>query len=181
MNHGSRKWIKLRVDPWLSGTMRFTLDHKQRAVWADLLALGGQSRIAGFVDVPEINELKATLDLFEKQERITVEHENGRIIIRLLNWSKYQAEYSKQARYKAKKKQQKEPGYPHGYQKATQGATGGDYQKATSPEVEVEAEEQHSLLRTLWNLRFHVTAFLPKPTPNTGKSSPKSSITTVNN
>ena len=106
MNHGSRKWIKLWVDPWLSGTMRFTLDHRQRAVWADLLALGGQSRIpgvicageengkiigfplsrnAGLVDVPELNELKAMLDLFEKQERITVEYENGRIIIRLLS------------------------------------------------------------------------------------------------
>ncbi len=162
MNSGSRKWIKLWVDPWLSSTMRFTLDHRHRAVWADLLALGGQSRIsgvicsgeesgeivglpllrlAGLVDVPT-EELSTMLELFEKQDRIKVEHDSGgRIIIRLLNWSKYQAEYSKQARYKAKKKQQKESSYPHGYQKATSEVTGGGYQKATSLEVEVEVEE----------------------------------------
>jgi len=164
MNYGSRRWIKLWVDPWLSSTMRFTLSHKQRAVWADLLALGGQSRIAGVicageeggkiigfplsriagsVDVPDLEELKAMLDLFAKQERITVEYENGRVIIHLLNWSKYQAEYKKQARYKAKKKQERESGYPHGYQKATPEVTGGGYQKATSLEVEVEVEGKH--------------------------------------
>ena len=157
MNHGSRKWIKLWVDPWLSSTMRFTLDHKQRAVWADLLALGGQSRIsgvicageeggkliglplsriAGAVDVPDLAELSGMLDLFEKQERITVEKENGRVIIRLLNWSKYQSEYSRQNRYKAGKKQATRMATPS----ATREATGGGYAKATLTEVEVEVE-----------------------------------------
>ena len=86
--------------------LKFEALQRSQAVWADLLALGGQSRIpgvicageengkiigfplsrnAGLVDVPELNELKAMLDLFEKQERITVEYENGRIIIRLLS------------------------------------------------------------------------------------------------
>jgi hypothetical protein len=45
----SRKWVKLWVDPWLKGTVRFTLDHVERAVFADLLALGGQSRISGVI------------------------------------------------------------------------------------------------------------------------------------
>jgi len=121
MNRGSRKWIKLWVDPWLSSTMRFTLDHKQRAVWADLLAMGGQSRvsgvicsgeesgqivgipllrIAGLVDVPT-EELSNMLMLFEKQERIKLSHDSGgRVIITILNWSKYQSEYDRQKKYR---------------------------------------------------------------------------------
>jgi hypothetical protein len=163
MNSGSRRWIKLWVDPWLSSTMRFTLDHKQRAVWADLLALGGQSRvsgvicsgeesgqivgmpllrIAGFVDVPP-EELTGMLELFEKQERIMVEQENGRVIIRLLNWSKYQAAYTRQNKYKTKKKQEKKQATPMATPMATPQATGGDYAKATPLEVEVEEVQHH--------------------------------------
>jgi hypothetical protein len=151
-NFGRRRWIKLWVDSWLSGTMRFTLNHKQRSVWADLLALGGQSRvsgvicsgeergqivgmpllrIAGSVDVPP-DELDEMLKLFEAQERIRIEHENGRLIIHILNWSRYQADYSRQNKYKERKRREKG--------EATTKATEHGYAKATSAEVEVEVE-----------------------------------------
>jgi hypothetical protein len=157
MNQGARKWIKLWVDPWLSGTMRFTLDHKQRSVWADLLALGGQSRmsgvicsgqerghiigmpllrLAGLVDVPT-QELTEMINLFEAQERIRVEHENERLIIHILNWGKYQADYSRQKKYKQKKRMEKE--------RATAEATEYGYAKATSPEGEGEGEGEGEL------------------------------------
>jgi len=119
------KWIKLHTDEWLNSTMRFTLDHKKRAVWADFLALGGKSRvpgiicageengaliglpvarIAGIVDVsPE--ELSEILKIFKSQERVTIEEENGRLIIRLCNWSKYQSEYDRQKKYRQSSKQ----------------------------------------------------------------------------
>jgi hypothetical protein len=122
---GSRRWIKLWVEPWFKGTVRFTLDHRERAVWIDLLAMAGQSRfpgvicagiengpfvgypfryIAGQVDVPE-SDLKQMLDKFEAQDRISVKRDaRDRLIITVKNWQKYQADYSKQARYRAKKK-----------------------------------------------------------------------------
>ena len=160
MNSGSRKWIKLWVDPWLSSTMRFTLDHKHRAVWADLLALGGQSRvsgvicsgeecgeiiglpllrIAGLVDVPT-EELSGMLTLFEKQERIKVERDSGgRVIIRLLNWSKYQSEYERQKKYRQPTK---------GVTKRRGEKLQQELQRATvksySPEVEGEGEYKDS-------------------------------------
>jgi hypothetical protein len=121
----SRRWIKLWTEPWLKGTVRFTLDHRERAVWMDLLALAGQSRIggvicagiengavigypilflAGLVDIPQ-DELTTMLSKFEVQERIRIKKdERDRIVIHIENWGKYQADYSKQARYRAKKK-----------------------------------------------------------------------------
>ncbi len=122
---GSRRWIKLWVEPWFKGTVRFTLDHRERAVWIDLLAMAGQSRypgvicagvengpivgfplryLAGQVDVPE-NDLTQILTKFEAQDRINLKRdERGGFIITVNNWAKYQADYSKQARYRAKKK-----------------------------------------------------------------------------
>jgi hypothetical protein len=122
---GSRRWIKLWVEPWFKGTVRFTLDHRERAVWIDLLAMAGQSRfpgvicagiengplvgfplryIAGQVDVPE-DDLKQMFAKFEAQGRISIRRdERDRLIITVKNWQKYQADYSKQARYRAKKK-----------------------------------------------------------------------------
>jgi hypothetical protein len=109
----------------MSGTTRFTLDHKGRAVWVDLLALGGQSRIpgvicageeggkvigfplsriAGLVDVTA-EELSDLLALFEKQDRISVEKEDSRIIIRILNWQKYQgSEVERARRYRERRR-----------------------------------------------------------------------------
>lgn len=124
---GSRRWIKLWVDPWFKGTVRFTLDHRERSIWIDLLVMAGQSRfpgiicagiengpyvgfpiryLAGQVDISE-NDLKQILEKFETQDRIGIQRdEAGRLIITVKNWDKYQADYSKQARYRAKKKKQ---------------------------------------------------------------------------
>lgn len=170
MNYGPRSWIKVWVDQWLNGTTRFTLSHKERSIWIDLLALAGKSRVpgvicsgmegdriigmpllrvAGVVDVPA-EELTQVLLLFEAQDRVRVEHENGRLIIRILNWDKYQADYSRQKRYKEKKRKEREQVISGAtgsrYTQATRDgyteATGDGYTEATPPEVEVEAERE---------------------------------------
>jgi hypothetical protein len=150
------KWIKLWPEEWLNGTLRFTLDHKKRAVWADLLCLGGKSRIPGVICAGEESgkcigypveylagitsvtpqELEETLKVFESQERVTTERETGRLIIRLLNWGKYQVDYSRQSRYKAKKKRLHQQATPKG--DALDDAKGDG-----EVEVEVEVDKNH--------------------------------------
>lgn len=125
MNHG-RSWIKIWVDPWLSGSMRF-MTPAERGLWADLLALAGHSRHDGIICAGEENGklvgyplgwLAATLNMdpsevqkgvnnLKKGNRITVQEENNRLIIYIVKWRKYQNNYDKQARYKAKKRQEK--------------------------------------------------------------------------
>ncbi len=149
------KWIKLWPDEWLNGTLRFTLDHKQRAVWADVLCLAGRSRIPGVICAGEEGgrlvgypiehlagitllspeELSEILALFEAQRRVTVEREHGRLIIRLPNWTKYQTEYTRQARYKAKQKRLRQQATP-------KGDAPGDAKGDGEVEVEVEEEEE---------------------------------------
>jgi len=124
-NGGRRKWIKIWTENWLEGTVRFNCNHKERAVWVDLLVLAGRSRmpgmicagkdgnatvglpalrLAGIVDVPEV-ELLTMLQKFERQGRIELRYdEERRLIIFIKNWAAYQADYSKQARYRAKKR-----------------------------------------------------------------------------
>ena len=117
LQHGRRRWVKLWVSEWLDGTIRFELTAEQRGLWADLIALAGGSRHAGVICQGETNgklmgypidylssnlrvkeeTLRATLEMFKKQDRISVS-ETGAIYI--TNWKKYQSEYQRQAQYR---------------------------------------------------------------------------------
>jgi hypothetical protein len=90
---------------------------EQRGLWADLLALAGASRHAGVIASGETNgklvgfpldylaavlrvkedTLRASLELFKEQERVSVS-ETGAIYI--TNWAKYQSEYQRQKKYR---------------------------------------------------------------------------------
>jgi len=115
-----RNWVKLWVNEWLTGTVRFQMSSEQRSLWADLLALAGASRHPGIIAAGETNGvldaypldylcgilrceitwLKETLKLFEEQVRI----KNDGGVIHIVNWTKYQSEYhQKRGRKSAKR------------------------------------------------------------------------------
>jgi hypothetical protein len=126
---GSRKWIKLWVEPWLDGTTRYQMTDAQRAFWVDLLAMAGRGRIAGVVCagkdgdtligyplakfeglLSEKIDVLATFDLFAKTGKIRVEVSDTTptlYVVHILNWEKYQSPYeaqnTRQRRRRAKK------------------------------------------------------------------------------
>jgi N-terminal phage replisome organiser (Phage_rep_org_N) len=115
-----RNWVKLWVNEWLTGTVRFEMSPAQRGMWADLLALGGASRHPGFIAAGETNGklygypadylcgifrcnekfLQETLKLFEAQDRI----KTRKGVIEILNWAKYQSEYHQKRQRKSAKR-----------------------------------------------------------------------------
>lgn len=117
-----RSWIKLWVNEWLTGTVRWQLTPQQRSMWADLLALAGNSRYPGIVCAGETNgvldpfpmdylcsvsrcseaDTRAAFDLFVAQGRIVI-NEAG--VIQIVNWDKYQSEYQQ----KRQRRTYKEP------------------------------------------------------------------------
>lgn len=120
-----RNWVKLWVNEWLDGTTRYEMSGAQRAFWIDLLALAGRSRFPGIVcagsddgerfigyplrvfhalDAASEIDLEETLKLFEKTGKVRVETTALKpvklIKIEILNWGKYQSEYSRQKPYR---------------------------------------------------------------------------------
>ena len=123
-----RQWVKLWVNEWLQGTMRFQMTSSERGLWGDLLALAGSSRLPGIIAAGETNgkptgypvdylanllrwpqkELTASLKKFEQHERISIK--NGVIVV--TNWNKYQSEYQRQAKYRKPVTRQVTPKLP---------------------------------------------------------------------
>ena len=116
--------MKLWVNEWLDGTTRFQLAPTERLFWVDLLALAGRSRWPGIVAAGmdgerfvgySISYLRGitqskNLDVveavhkFEKTHKVTAEFSRKAgqvfVVIRILNWEKYQSEYIRQAKYR---------------------------------------------------------------------------------
>lgn len=111
---GSRTWFKVFADKWLSGTLREETA-SLRGTWTDLLALAASGKygdqgiiqlsnkvgytdqqIAGILCIPP-EEWTAAKDRLITTERISV---NGHGAISILNWEKYQSEYSRQKQYR---------------------------------------------------------------------------------
>lgn len=115
-------WVKLWTSGFLDGTIRYDNNAEERAFYVDLLLMAALSRINGVVCIGQtkgkINpyteaqlsrrlQLKEsfvhdTLKLFVEQDRIEIK--DGAIYIK--GWSKYQSapDYSRQARYRNKKR-----------------------------------------------------------------------------
>jgi len=146
-----RNWVKLWVHEWLEGTTRFQMSGAQRAFWIDLLAMAGRSRCPGiicagqdgerFVGYPltvfsaldaasEIDAL-ATFGLFERTGKIkvevTTEIPTKLYKVTILNWGKYQSEYSRQKRYRK--------GYKGGY---------GQQSKTGKPQVTTKVTTENT-------------------------------------
>ena len=114
---GSRRWIKIHCDKWLSGTIRAE-EPAVRSVWIDLLTLAGNGKYGdvgeikiengiGLSDnqITEILQIKKSLWRKSKQrfllsQRIKVSPKNA---ITIINWNKYQSEYQRQKPYREAK------------------------------------------------------------------------------
>ena len=115
---GSRGWIKVYCDNWLTGTLRAE-SPDIRGVWIDLLVLAGSgqfgdtgevklangvgytdSQIAVILCIPKPLWRKAKQRLLET-ERIEI---SPRGAIRITNWLKYQSEYERQKGYRQGKR-----------------------------------------------------------------------------
>lgn len=117
---GGRTWVKIFTDNWFEGTIRKE-SPLVRAVFVDLLALAGKTgdegkirlpgTTIGYTDlqlasilnigVPEWVQSKDRLSNHpdSNENRISVTCEN---VIEILNWSRYQSEYSRQKGYRQK-------------------------------------------------------------------------------
>jgi hypothetical protein len=113
---GQRTWIKIYCDKWLTGSLKEE-DIELRGVWISLLALAGNLTfghsglislpngiglpdvtISDILCIPEDVWLRAKARL-GKTKRIAVQKNN---VIKILNWKKYQSEYSRQKTYRKK-------------------------------------------------------------------------------
>lgn len=118
---GSRTWVKLYCDPWLSGSLRKEAP-EIRGIWADLLALAGSGKYGDTGQISLQNNVGLSDSQFEKllnitryqwqkakkrlilTERITI---NQAGVVTIINWKKYQSEYERQKPYRNGKLQRK--------------------------------------------------------------------------
>ena len=129
----SRKWIKVWINEWRDGTLRWQATDFQRAFWIDLLALAGRSRYPGIVCAGKDGDkvvgysasflspnsginaenVEPTLELFRSKDMVTYEVSNSAMgdklyAITITNWKKYQSDYEAnkkyQQTYRSKKK-----------------------------------------------------------------------------
>lgn len=143
-----RNWIKLWTHEWLTGTLRWQLTPEQRAMWADLLALAGDSRFPGMVTPGESggkligypaayfaglfrcseDTVVKAFDIFEEQNRIKVCEDGA---IQIVNWAKYQSEYQEKRMRKS---------YTQGYKQKSADVRPNVRQNSAAVESEVEVE-----------------------------------------
>lgn len=109
-------WVKLHINGWLHGSIRWQLDPAERGVWADLIALAGQCLSGGKVcdndgrPYPRdfiANQLNIPQELLDRT--IAKCRREGRLedrddMIVLTNWKSYQSEYERQKQYREAKK-----------------------------------------------------------------------------
>ena len=135
----------------------------QRAIWTDLLALAGRSRwpgviaaniedpipcgypaswLAATLNVPEA-DINGAVSRFEATGKVILEKDpNGGLIIRLRNWDKYQSEYQRQRKYRAKKQPELQGELQPELQGELQPELQGELQREGEGEGEGEKKEK---------------------------------------
>ena len=110
----SRTWIKVYCDKWLEGSLREE-NSDIRGVWIDLLALAGAGRYGddgeiklsngeGLTNKQISHILVIKLSLWRRAKARFLETDRIKITekgaISIINWSKYQSEYSRLKPYR---------------------------------------------------------------------------------
>jgi len=107
-------WVKLHINGWLHGSIRWQLEADERGVWADLIALAGQCLSGGAISDNDgrpyprdfiAGQLNIRQELLDRT--IAKCRQNGQLVDRddmivLTNWKIYQSEYERQKQYRAK-------------------------------------------------------------------------------
>jgi hypothetical protein len=114
---GSRKWIKVYCDKWLSGTLREDTPD-MRGVWIDLLVLAGSGQYGdtgeiklrngvGFTNRQIAEILHISMSLWRQAKSRFIETDRIEITprgaISITNWRKYQSEFERQKPYRERK------------------------------------------------------------------------------
>jgi len=108
-------WVKLHINGWLHGSIRWQLEADERGVWADLIAMAGQCLSGGRIcdndgrPYPRdfiANQLNIPQELLDRT--VAKCRREGRLedrddMIILTNWKVYQSEYERQKQYRGKK------------------------------------------------------------------------------
>jgi hypothetical protein len=107
-----RSWIKLYINNYIMGSVRYQLTPAERSVWVDLLCLAGLSPTAGSICDSDnrayphsfiANRFNIRTTLLEdtlnkcKEEGRIKEDSGG---IHIINWGSYQSEYQRQKPYR---------------------------------------------------------------------------------
>ena len=111
-----RTWVKVYVDQWLRGTMRDELEPDERSVWADFLALAGDSPFegqisfterVGYTDEQLADCLKVKITVIQSAKEKMIKYDkikiNSNNIIYIVNWNRYQSEYERLKKYRGTK------------------------------------------------------------------------------
>lgn len=113
---GRRTWLKLYADAWLRGTLREETA-ETRGVWGDLLALAADSAYGdegmiqlapgvGLTDVQIEDILQLTKEEWGAAKPRLVVTDRIKVVdgncIQIVNWKRYQSEYSRQKQYRGK-------------------------------------------------------------------------------
>jgi hypothetical protein len=161
----SRKWIKLWINEWRDGTLRWQASDAQRAFWVDLLTLAGRSRYPGIVcagrdaedqdfvgypvqflspnsSIKTEQEVREVLELFKSRDMLTYTTgvaANGETLfaITINSWKQYQSDYESNRKYQQKYRAKKR----EASSEATKGLT-SQLGARKSLEVEVEKERE---------------------------------------
>ncbi len=113
---GRMTWVKLHINGWLHGSIRWQLEPDERGVWADLIVMAGQCLAGG--KICDNDERPFPRDFIAGQFNIPIElldrtiakcRREGRLedrddMIVLTNWHVYQSEYERQKGYRDAKK-----------------------------------------------------------------------------
>lgn len=109
-----KRWVKLWTQEWISGTTRWELEPDERSIFADFLAMAGdspeQGKICYYPGVPVTRDqlckaLNVSMELLDRaiDKMVRV----GKIklnddIVHVINFERYQSEYERTRKYTRK-------------------------------------------------------------------------------
>lgn len=160
-----RNWIKLYVDQCLRGTMMKELPYNERWLWFGILLLAGDSPFEGKICITEnigytdeqIAELLETpVDVYKSAKEKMLKHNKIKVdennVILIVNWTRYQSEYSRLRVYKSRGKKGTKKSTRKGTKKNTNSSLSISPSNSSSTSKEIKdkyKEIRHEVIKYL--------------------------------